>query len=217
MLILDCNDACINQGYIVRYTNYCSQLILLLAGIVLLTNASLEHQALTMRKYSRQVASGLGLVLLSAGIACGQTGTRQPASVQPDSSLVREQRRRIAAFDSAVRTVNTDSLFRLWQAMLKAPDIRKAQLAMMCENARLAGAYGKAAFVAIRRMNDTLWKYADRQAVNAMDRRLVGESPSIGHDTCGPPPSRGAPDWLMRWYVPALPQLPPSPDSGSVH
>jgi hypothetical protein len=87
---------------------------------------------------------------------------------------------------------------------------------MMCEYVRLSQRYGKAAFVAIRRMGDTLWKHDDRRLVSDMDRRLVGESPMIGRDTCGPPPDDLTPDWLLRWYVPALPELPPAPDSARV-
>jgi hypothetical protein len=97
--------------------------------------------------------------------------------------------------------------------MLSAPDIRKAQLAMMCEHARITDRYGHAGAAAINRMRDTLWKRDDPRAVDRMDRRLVGESPGIGRDTCGPPAGPMAPAWLDHWYVPALPQLPPSPDS----
>jgi len=128
---------------------------------------------------------------------------------------VREQRHRIASFDSVVRSVNTDSAFRLWHVMLTAPDIRKAQLAMMCEYARLGDLYGQAGRVAIDRMADTLWKRDDPKLVSRMDRRLVGESPGLGRDICGPPVPQ-APKWLRNWYVPALPELPPSPDSARV-
>jgi hypothetical protein len=152
------------------------------------------------------------VIALCATQACAQSAPRPP-QLPFDPSLVREQQRRIAAFDSVVRSINTDSAYMAWQAMLTAPDIRQAQLAMMCANANLDDRYGEAAFVALRRMEDTLWKHADRQLVARMDRRLVGESPGIGRDTCGPQPNPRAPDWLVHWYVPALPDLPPSPDS----
>jgi len=87
---------------------------------------------------------------------------------------------------------------------------------MMCSYQHLTQRYGKAAFAAIERMRDTLWKHDDRRLVDTMDRRLVGESPMIGRDTCGPAPSPHAPYWLMHWWVPALPDLPPSPDSVTV-
>jgi hypothetical protein len=127
--------------------------------------------------------------------------------------LVKEQQRRIAAFDSVVRLVNTDSAYKLWHAMLTAPDIRKAQLAMMCENAHLSDRYGRAAYVALRRMADTLWRSDDRALVARMDARLEGGSPAIRAETCGPPPEERAPKWLREWWVYDLPKLPPSPDS----
>jgi len=150
---------------------------------------------------------------LAAGIACGQGMPAPSSRTVAKSALAREQRRRIAAYDSVVHTVNTDSAFKLWHAMLTAPDIRKAQLAMMCEYARLGDRYGNAGAVALRHMLDTLWKRDDPRVVDRMDRRLVGESPGIGRDTCGPPSGPMAPAWLEHWYVPVLPQLPPSPDS----
>ena len=167
-----------------------------------------------MRRHRcRSTPRGLVMLLVVATAGCGQKSPRARTDPKAGPALVHEQQRRIAAYDSVVRSVNTDSLFKLWHLMLRASDLRKAQLAMMCEYTRLSDRYGKAAFVAIKRMSDTLWKHDDPKLVDDMDRRLVGESPGIGRDTCGPPPDKSTPDWLMRWYVPALPALPPSPDS----
>ena len=153
-----------------------------------------------------------GIVSLPHSVlACGQQAP-PPSRTSVDTTIVREQQRRIAAFDSVVRGVNTDTLYSLWHAMLSAPDIRKAQLAVMCEDFRITDRFGRAGAQAIDRMNDTLWKRDDPELVNRMDQRLVGESPSIGRDTCGPP-VQAAPVWLRDWNVPALPALPPSPDS----
>jgi hypothetical protein len=53
--------------------------------------------------------------------ACAQTPPPRRSVQSFDPTLVREQQRRIAAFDSVVRTVKTDSLYRLWQASGKLP------------------------------------------------------------------------------------------------
>lgn len=144
--------------------------------------------------------------------ACAKTPP-PPRPVQSfDPALVQERQRRVAAFDSVVRAVNTDSLYRLWQAMLTAPDIRAAQLHVDCELSQLSYRYGRAAYYATKRMQDTLWKHADPAAVSRMDRRAVGESPPITRGTCGPPPPVRAPRWLRQWEAPPLPALPPSPD-----
>jgi hypothetical protein len=149
---------------------------------------------------------------LVAGAACAQPQPR-PAKPPIDPAVVKEQKRRIAAFDSVVRLVNTDSAFQLWHAMLTAPDIRTAQLAMMCENSRLSGINGRAAYVALDRMADTLWKRDDPALVSRMDKRLVGASPAMTSTSCGSPRERTAPKWLREWTVYELPKLPPSPDS----
>jgi hypothetical protein len=154
------------------------------------------------------------VMVANALVACAQTPPPPPPRTAPpfDPALVREQQRRVAAFDSVVRIVNTDSLYRLWQAMLTAPDIRATQLLVDCELQRLSYRYGRAAYYATKRMNDTLWKRADPAAVRRMDGRMVGGSPPISRDTCGPRPPVRAPRWLRQWTVYALPDLPPSPD-----
>lgn len=146
--------------------------------------------------------------------ACAQTPP-PPRPVQSfDPALVRERQRRLAAFDSVVRTVNTDSLYRLWQATLTAPDVRQALLLVQCELGRLSYQYGRyAAHEATKRMQDTLWKHADPAAVRRMDQRAAerGSIP-ITRGTCGPLPPVRAPHWLREWWPYQLPQLPPSPD-----
>jgi len=166
-----------------------------------------------MKPAQRLTTVFIALLLSSAEVACGQAISGSASQRNVDPTLVREQRRRIAAFDSVVRSIKTDSSYRLWHSMLSAPDIRKAQLAMMCEDARLTDVYGKAAVVALDRMLDTLWKRDDSKLVEQMDRRLVGASPRMGRDTCGPRTGSPAPAWLRHWFVPALPELPPAPES----
>jgi hypothetical protein len=154
-----------------------------------------------------------GVMMVNTLDACAQPPPPPRPAVQSfDPALVRERARRTAAFDSVVRAVNTDSLYNLWQAMLTAPDIRAAQLRVDCELTHLSYRYGLAAYYATKRMQDTLWKHADPAAVNRMDRRAEGSSPSITRGTCGPPPAVRAPRWLRRWEAPPLPALPPSPD-----
>ncbi len=148
-----------------------------------------------------------------AAVACAQTPPPRPAKPPVDPALVREQQRRIAAFDSVVRVVNTDSAYKLWHAMLTAPDIRVTQFAVMCEYQRLSQVYGHASYVALQRMRDTLWRHDDRALVRRMDKRMEGESPAIRGTNCGPPPSKMAPRWLVEWTVYELPKLPPSPDT----
>jgi hypothetical protein len=91
-------------------------------------------------RIGRRGASGLAwcAVALVSGIACVQGSPPPERPKAPvDPALVQEQRRRIAAFDSVVRLVNTDSAYKLWHATVTAPDIRVAELAVMCEYHRL--------------------------------------------------------------------------------
>jgi len=149
-------------------------------------------------------------VLLVAGTACGQATPR--GETRFDTALVNEQKRRIASFDSVVRSINTDSAYRLWQRTLVAPDAKLAQRDVECEYDHLMYRYGiNAAGRAIRRMEDTLWRHADPALVTTLHERLRGESLAIGRGTCGPPPSERAPYWLQHWQVYDLPELPPSP------
>jgi hypothetical protein len=144
-----------------------------------------------------------------AGTACGQAAPRPETRF--DTALVNEQQRRIARFDSVVRSINTDSAYRLWQRTLTAPDTKLAQRDVQCEYGRLMARYGiHAAGRAIDKMEDTLWVHADGRLVATMHERLRGASMPIGRGTCGPPTDR-APYWLQNWQVPDLPRLPPSP------
>ena len=139
------------------------------------------------------------VLALGAALACAAPSRGQRSSL--DTTLLKQQAQRRASFDSVVRLVNTDSAYKLWHAMLTAPDIRTAQLAMQCEYRRLTHRYGAAADRAIYRMSDTLWKHDDPQQVNAMKRRLEGASPPIGRNTCGTVGLPAAPEWL-RLYPP---------------
>ena len=151
--------------------------------------------------------------LLLAATACGQSPKSDAAKPPIDPAIIAEQRRRIAAFDSVVRTVNTDSAYRLWHAMLTSTHPRVEQLAVMCEYERLSYRFGQASPTAIKRMTDTLFRDSDRRAVARLDAAMAGASPEISNETCGPLSPPRAPAWLRNWYVYELPKLPPSPDS----
>ena len=139
--------------------------------------------------------------LLLAATACGQSPKSDAAKPPIDPAIIAEQRRRIAAFDSVVRTVNTDSAYRLWHAMLTSTHPRVEQLAIDCEYDRLSYRYGVAAITAIQRMTDTLFRDSDPRAVARLDGAMAGAGPEMGSETCKPYPSQRAPVWLRNWYV----------------
>lgn len=161
----------------------------------------------------RTAAHLILVTVLLAATGCGQSPKPDAGNPPIDPAIIAEQRRRIAAFDSVVRTVNTDSAYRLWHAMLTSKHPRVEQLAVDCEYDRLSYRYGVAASTAIRRMTDTLFRDADRRAVARLDAAMAGAGPEIGSETCKPYPTKRAPAWLRNWYVYELPKLPPSPDS----
>lgn len=155
--------------------------------------------------------------LLVAGTACGQATPR--AEPRFDTALVNEQHRRIAAFDSVVRGIDTDSAYKLWHWSLTLSNPKVGQQQAMCEEDRLMYRYGvPAAMAALRRMQDTLWRDVDAGQVARLGRGLKGESLPFERAICGPRRTEGAPYWLREWSVYPLPQLPPSPtDSAPRH
>jgi hypothetical protein len=167
------------------------------------------HSRRAIDRTARWLRRPIILSFLAWAAACGQT---PPAKRAFNPALVKEQQRRIAAFDSVVRSIDTDSAYTLWHASLTEPDVRLAELRVLCEYDRINYRYGRAAFVAITRMEDTLWRHADPKLVVQLERNLVGPSPSLGSKTCDPMPSQRAPNWLRDWYVYELPRLPPAPE-----
>lgn len=140
--------------------------------------------------------------------ACGQSSSSDLRSFDP--ALVQEQQRRIAAFDSVVRSINTDSAYKLWRWTLTAPDAKVGQQKVQCEYDRIGFVYGNAGSIAITRMEDTLWRGVDPELVERMKVNLKGMSLPIDASVCGPHPPKQAPYWLREWTVYPLPQLPPS-------
>jgi hypothetical protein len=87
--------------------------------------------------------------------------------------------------DSISRTVNTDSLYRLNRAQLRAEDPIPLQRAIGCEMSRLYWVYGpNAAGDAYHRMLDTLYRPVDRADMTRVSNRLhslsIEEMASLG-------------------------------------
>jgi hypothetical protein len=79
--------------------------------------------------------------------------------------------------DSVSRTINTDSLYRLFHAALAPQPIVPITREMTCEFERLSARYGAVpAQWAMTRMTDTLWRSVKKSDVDAMDRRLNNAS-----------------------------------------
>lgn len=167
-------------------------------------------------RWTRPIVVVLGVSLLGLGSACRMAPRADAPSA--DSTLLQEQRRRIALFDSVVRSINTDSAYKLWHWTLTLPDAKVGEQQVGCEYRRLMYRYGIAGYYAITRMEDTLMRGADPDLVRQMHLSLRGESLPGGRKECGPLPAEQAPYWLRKWFVYALPQLPPSPtDSAPRH
>ena len=106
----------------------------------------------------------------------------QLAKWQRDSTVI----------DSISRTINTDSLYRLFRAALPPQPMVPIVRALNCESDRLSARYGSIpADAEIERMNDTLWRGIRKADVDAMNSRLNNVSiPELvalgsGQDDCG--------------------------------
>jgi len=95
--------------------------------------------------------------------------------------------------DSVARSINTDSLYRLYRASLHADNPIQLTGAAQCETARLMLRYGAVlADAAIRRMQDTLIKPGEKADWDRLDARLRGMSAQdnaklgVSDRKCGP-------------------------------
>jgi hypothetical protein len=90
--------------------------------------------------------------------------------------------------DSISRTINTDSLYRLWHTMLRASDITPVYAAIACETSRQGYEYGSVpAAWAQKRMQDTLWMPDERDAYRQLTEKISHLSPeSIGASGVSP-------------------------------
>ena len=105
--------------------------------------------------------------------------------------------------DSISRTINTDSLYRLYRRTLYSTTPVPLVFAEMCETERLFDRYGSIpGGQAIRRMQDTLWRPTETADVARMDAQIhsmsVAEMMSLSTDRrkCGYQNEPRAPDSL---------------------
>jgi hypothetical protein len=125
--------------------------------------------------------------------------------------------------DSISRTINTDSLYRLIRAPLRADNPVPLQRAIDCEMARLSWGHGaNATHDAFQRMVDTVFRPSDAADKKRVDNRLSGMSVDemvslgVGERQCGKfsrwgpqnPPSIGGTSLDTRTGRPARPARP---------
>jgi hypothetical protein len=128
---------------------------------------------------------GLLLLLLSsAGAACQHNADR---STPPSPEWLRDSTKYVAdsakfvhdsvVRDSISRTVNTDSLYRLYRRMLAAADPVPVMAMVGCELGRLTWTHGGLpGLAAVTRMEDTLWRHDERDSVKRMWARVSNMS-----------------------------------------
>jgi hypothetical protein len=151
----------------------------------------LAHLAFSMSFLS--VVSGAG--------AC-QTGRAPGASTATATRWSRDSTKYIqdsikwvrdaVVIDSISRTINTDSMYRLIRAQLRADNPVPLQGAIDCEMGRLNWVYGtNATSDAFQRMVDTVFRPSDAADKKRVDTRLSGMSVAemgslgIGQRQCG--------------------------------
>lgn len=124
-------------------------------------------------------------LVLSAVTAC-QAGPRHPTPAaqirwsQDSAAYVRASAKWVrdsVVRDSISRTINTDSLYRLYHRMLNATDPVPVMLLVNCERGRLTWTYGlEPALHALQRMQDTLWRAGERGLASRMWDRIQNMS-----------------------------------------
>jgi hypothetical protein len=177
------------------------------------------------------VAASL-LSAVATGAACQGGRARAPASagsaqwtkdsagyIQDSAKWVRDS----IVIDSISRAINTDSLYHLERAQLRAENPVPFQRAIDCEMARLSWGHGaNATHDAFQRMVDTLFQPSDEAERKRVSNRLSGMSVEemtslgVGERQCGkfsrwgprhPPDISGA-SLDTRTGRPAKPQRP---------
>lgn len=143
---------------------------------------------------------GFLLFMLSTGLDCRHGG--DPTLARPDPRWTRDSSQYVAdstkwvrdsiVRDSISRTMNTDSLYRLYRRMLYAADPVPLMHLIECESTRLGWRYGSIpATAAIQRMEDTLWRPENRKDEKLMWARLHNMSVEqmltlgVSPDRCG--------------------------------
>ncbi len=140
-------------------------------------------------------AVGAALILAAVtGAACQPSPAPRPSVEaaarwsQDSANYVRDSIKWVhdsVVVDSISRTVNTDSLYQLNRAQLRAEDPIPLQRAIGCEMSRLYWVYGSnAAGDAYHRMLDTLYRPVDRADMTRVSNRLhslsIEEMASLG-------------------------------------
>jgi hypothetical protein len=131
------------------------------------------------------------VVALASGCPSDRTGSA------PTSEAMAKWRRDSAAYETALakwlrdslvvdsvsRTINTDSLYRLYRKMLHHSNPSIVMQEIACEEWRIRRLYRALPSIeAQRRMSDTVWRPGEGDAVRQMNKRL----PEIGQITQGP-------------------------------
>jgi hypothetical protein len=101
-----------------------------------------------------------------------------------------------AVVDSVSRTVDTDSLYRLYRRLLTDPNPAPLVQEIACEEWRLRRRYKPLPFEAAeRRMLDTVWLPHETDAVRQVNARLSGiDEPTADRWTCGGEVERVVPE-----------------------
>jgi hypothetical protein len=125
--------------------------------------------------------------IMSIGSGCQPAPSPQADSAWAADSISREAEIAKWLADSAVRDsvsrlVNTDSLYRLYHAMLNAPDPHDLLQPRACEGYRLVYRYGVLPVeLAVKRMEDTVWRRTPRAQLERV-KGLLGRFTEINLD-----------------------------------
>jgi hypothetical protein len=109
----------------------------------------------------------------TAGAAACQTRERRVVDTAGQREWLLRVQRDSSVIDSLSRLVNTDSLYRLNEAMRTARDPRPLVHEAACERARLQNRHGlRPTTLAVRRMADTLWRPDKRRIEREIESRM---------------------------------------------
>jgi hypothetical protein len=127
-------------------------------------------------------AGCLAACFFAATTAAGcQTGRAGP-SADATAKFVRDSIKWVrdsVVIDSISRTINTDSLYHLYRAQLRAENPVPLEAAINCERTRIHWVYGSnAAKDAIDRMIDTVYGKSDEAAGRRVSARLGSMTPA---------------------------------------
>lgn len=165
-----------------------------------------------MHKHAITVLCRCALIGFSMSliIACSCTPRGENAQGGADSAVAGQDstwQRAQFVLDSLSLQVNTDSLFRIMQAMLTSPDTMFVSRALSCEFTQLYWTHGSIpASRAIERMQDTAWRGVSRSMRRKLEQYPGRPISSISTPDCqdGPP----APDSIRGVRLNVEPRYP---------